>query len=154
MAERGKKRDVVVNASFKEQLKQEIKNEIISELNLRPKLIINTSEVKTSENIKTPRPSRKSVRTLIFLVVLVLLLDGISLFVYYHPDGLSMESFQGLIVRDNQDSFSDCSDGTKLDSCSNQKPYFCYEGRLVEMPSDCGCPEGYTRNFQSCEPDN
>lgn len=35
-----------------------------------------------------------------------------------------------------------CEDGTKIDSCSNNKPLYCGVLGLAENPSKCGCPLG------------
>jgi hypothetical protein len=43
-----------------------------------------------------------------------------------------------------------CGDGTPFNSCSNDKPLYCYDGVLENKASECGCPEGYQKDFQSC----
>ncbi|MBI2101317.1 hypothetical protein HYT53_01790 [Candidatus Woesearchaeota archaeon] len=35
-----------------------------------------------------------------------------------------------------------CEDGTKIDSCSNEKPLYCSINGLKEEPAKCGCPSG------------
>jgi|TARA_Y100000310_G_scaffold42248_1_gene39530 hypothetical protein len=35
-----------------------------------------------------------------------------------------------------------CEDGTVLDSCSENKPYYCTLYGLTEKPTACGCPKG------------
>ncbi len=35
----------------------------------------------------------------------------------------------------------ECSDKTPKNSCSENKPYFCKRGELIENPIDCGCPD-------------
>lgn len=43
-----------------------------------------------------------------------------------------------------------CGDGTLYDSCSLTKPYFCKDGKLIELPSTCGCPEGFATMVKTC----
>jgi len=35
-----------------------------------------------------------------------------------------------------------CGDETSYGECSLRKPYFCFDGRLIEKASICGCPQG------------
>ena len=46
--------------------------------------------------------------------------------------------------------FFNCGDGTLQDSCSLRKPYFCFEGSLIEKASICGCPENLNRERDFC----
>ena len=43
-----------------------------------------------------------------------------------------------------------CSDGTSINQCSTNKPYFCSNGNLVEDCNTCGCPSGKTCNNNQC----
>lgn len=43
-----------------------------------------------------------------------------------------------------------CGDGTFYGTCSLSKPYFCYNGVLVEKSSLCGCPEGFFKESDFC----
>jgi len=43
-----------------------------------------------------------------------------------------------------------CSDGTRLNECSEKKPLFCSKGILKELPSLCGCPEGFLLRDDEC----
>lgn len=43
-----------------------------------------------------------------------------------------------------------CGDGTLDNSCSQVKPYFCFEGKFIESASECGCPEGFFKKGESC----
>ena len=43
-----------------------------------------------------------------------------------------------------------CTDGTLVGSCSTDKPKYCDQGRLVDMPSVCGCPVGYQESSDGC----
>jgi hypothetical protein len=43
-----------------------------------------------------------------------------------------------------------CGDGTLYDNCSITKPYFCSDGRLIELVSVCGCPDKFSNKNESC----
>jgi hypothetical protein len=43
-----------------------------------------------------------------------------------------------------------CADGTKYRSCSNVKPYFCSQGKLIEKSSVCGCPISSQVQGETC----
>lgn len=43
-----------------------------------------------------------------------------------------------------------CGDDTLYNVCSDTKPYFCSEGKLVERVLICGCPEGFIVSNNSC----
>ncbi len=45
-----------------------------------------------------------------------------------------------------------CGDGTVYESCSVVEPYFCSEGKLMELASVCGCPENFYLENESCFP--
>lgn len=44
----------------------------------------------------------------------------------------------------------DCSDGTPSGSCSNDKPYYCDDGVLIEKCGVCGCNSGETCFINQC----
>jgi len=44
-----------------------------------------------------------------------------------------------------------CSDGTFYNHCSENKPYYCLNGTLLEKASICGCPYDYKIKNESCE---
>ncbi len=43
-----------------------------------------------------------------------------------------------------------CSDGTKLNECSMDKPYFCSMSGLVRNPTKCDCPKGERLYKEDC----
>ena len=45
---------------------------------------------------------------------------------------------------------SNCSDGTFINVCSVNKPYYCSGKILLAKPSLCGCPEGYAAKGDEC----
>jgi hypothetical protein len=49
-----------------------------------------------------------------------------------------------------EEETNSCGDGTLYNTCSYVKPYFCSEGKLVELASICNCPEGFTSKNDSC----
>lgn len=72
----------------------------------------------------------------LFVLVLLFLFSG----------GFGLINFDNLFHIKNEV----CGDGTLLDSCSYTKPYFCSEGKLVNLASVCGCPENLAKNNDSC----
>lgn len=46
-----------------------------------------------------------------------------------------------------------CGDGSPIDSCSLNQPYFCDKGKLISNPEICGCPENMIFNDFSCSSD-
>lgn len=59
--------------------------------------------------------------------------------------------FSGQHKSANEDSLPKCSDGTPYDQCSSNKPYYCYQGTLVETAATCGCPVDSIIDFQTCK---
>jgi hypothetical protein len=43
-----------------------------------------------------------------------------------------------------------CGDGTFHNNCSSIKPYFCFEGKLIDSASICGCPDNLVKRNDSC----
>ncbi len=43
-----------------------------------------------------------------------------------------------------------CSDNTRYNECSQNKPYYCEDGNLVKKASICGCPQGLQINGTEC----
>jgi hypothetical protein len=87
---------------------------------------------------------------LVFLIILILVVDSVSLIVYYKP---KMDFIKNTINNLNglrQIGLNKCSDGTIVNTCSKNKSYYCYEGNLVQKAYTCGCPSGYKVDFQSC----
>jgi flagellar basal body-associated protein FliL len=156
MAERGRSQ---FNSKLKEELKREIKQELLEEFrkkeinpdfkkkeNLEDNDIYEAKESKETHEKKPKKP----IRLLVFLVLIVLVLDMGILFFYYNPNFFKATS--GLIIKNTSDNESgNCSDGTRENTCSKTKPYFCANGKLVEAGYTCGCPNGYVRQFQSCK---
>ena len=99
---------------------------------------------------QTPVPQiiqkkNKPIKLLIFLIVAIIIIDAISLFVYFKPQlHYPNSTSQG-------EKVNGCTDGTPYNECSKNKPYFCYNGELLEKAFTCGCPEGYVPDFQSCK---
>ncbi|HZX20459.1 MAG TPA: hypothetical protein VFF13_05585 [archaeon] len=47
---------------------------------------------------------------------------------------------------------SECVNGVRFDSCSEEKPLYCSNGILVKNCSICGCNEGFYCAEESCSP--
>ena len=43
-----------------------------------------------------------------------------------------------------------CSDGTYEPECSKNKPKQCVDGKLIDNPNLCGCPDGYIKRDNQC----
>ena len=43
-----------------------------------------------------------------------------------------------------------CNDGTLDRICSVSKPYYCFNGTLIEKATLCGCPAGYVERGEKC----
>ena len=81
------------------------------------------------------------IKLLVSLIGLILLINIISLIYYF--------TFKSDLV-DISIEYA-CDDETSYDSCSENKPLYCYNGELVKKAFTCGCPEGYKISFQDCE---
>jgi hypothetical protein len=44
-----------------------------------------------------------------------------------------------------------CTDGTLYNLCSENKPYYCSNGNLIENASNCGCPYDYKIKGDTCQ---
>jgi len=115
-------------------------------------------EEKISQSISS-KQEPNYVRTLIILVIIILIVDGVSFFLYSKPDlsGLIKFNYGNKTVSSVKNSTrisssipESCSDGTLNRECSKTKPYFCYDGNLIKSGYGCGCPEGYVLDFQDC----
>jgi hypothetical protein len=88
-------------------------------------------------SLKLSAQKKYLVFTLFVLVLLFLFSGGFGL--------VKLLENNSIIEVDNF-----CGDGTFYDSCSTTKPYFCQDGKFIELSSVCGCPEGFGRNNNSC----
>lgn len=43
-----------------------------------------------------------------------------------------------------------CGDGTLYNHCSITKPYFCSNGKLIDLVSVCGCPQDFVKKNNIC----
>ena len=143
MVERGRSK---FDSNFKEELKKEIKQELLLELRSKNETLDSKKEKIV---LKEGRP-RGAIRLLIVLVLIVLILDFSVIFYYNFPFSASGFSIKKDNLTNSEEIVGDCSDGTLENTCSKTKPYYCSNGKLVEAGYSCGCPAGYTRQFQSC----
>jgi len=100
---------------------------------------------KRNLEIKVPEAENKKSlsKVLVILIIILIILDTTSLYVYYKPDLFSSD-------KENSDELK-CSDGTPYDECTENKPYYCYQGELLKSAFNCGCPKGYDVDFQDCK---
>lgn len=80
------------------------------------------------------RPSSHKKAT----ILVIMLLAAGALFFYFRLDAMIFQ-FSG-----------SCNDGTFHESCSLNRPYYCFNGTLSQKASVCGCPEGYVSRGESC----
>lgn len=168
----GKKKDSGVKEflSLKEKndLKEEIKKELRDEFkgvfkenreddfieeriyNLDSENMIFPEKKEEVHEIKTESVSKKPVKVLVFLVIILLIVDIFSLYFYYKPDLSGF--FKKITPTGNSVNIKNlkCNDGTNYDSCSKNKPLYCYNGELVKKAATCSCPSGYKVDFQDC----
>ena len=106
-------------------------------------------------NEKKEKELKKSyLKTLVILIIALVIVDSISLIYYYKPNisfnfgsnSNKSNNSNNIVVKDSK-----CEDGTLFDSCSNNKPFYCYQGQLLKKAATCGCPEGYKIAFQDCK---
>ncbi len=43
-----------------------------------------------------------------------------------------------------------CGDGTVYNECSKTMPYFCLEGKLIDLALECGCPDNFVAKGEFC----
>ena len=93
--------------------------------------------IKQKIDEKVTIAQRDVIILIAFVLVLILIVGGIYLL------GKKSDSGKMLV----------CGDKTFYDTCSLTKPYFCSEGKLLEMASACGCPEILKRDGDKCVSD-
>ena len=158
MAQRGKKK-TSLSDFFDEDIKAELKREIKEELKKELKKDVFKEKVE-EKPIEKPiekevhKKKRSYGKILVFLIIIILIVDLLSLYFYYKPNvNLNfISSLKSRISSTYKDiTKSKCKDGTLSDTCSNDKPYYCYNGELLKKAATCGCPSGYNVNFQDCK---
>ena len=110
-----------------------------------------TKKSRKIEKSAAKKYNRKYVWILVCLIIIILVIDIIALFAYYKPDLSGI--FKSQTKKGEQaDGVGNrkCSDGTPEAECSKNKPFFCYNGKLLKSALMCGCPSGYVRDFQDC----
>lgn len=94
-----------------------------------------------NKNLK--RPSYK--KYLIFILVILILL---LLFLVIFGSDLFSSSNKSTVKIEENNSY--CGDGTLSYYCSPTQPYFCQAGKLIDLASVCGCPDGFVKKGDSC----
>jgi hypothetical protein len=74
---------------------------------------------------------------LVAVMILVFLLFSLSFF-----------DKEGTEIKENL-----CGDGTFYGNCSEDKPFYCDNGNLIEEANICGCPDFLSMNGHSCSSD-
>tara|TARA_Y100000296_G_C5137692_1_gene239138 strand:+ start:156 stop:1205 length:1050 start_codon:yes stop_codon:yes gene_type:complete len=72
-----------------------------------------------------------------FLILIFLITTIFFIFVFFSTPKLSDETIL-------------CGDGTSYEECSLNKPYYCFNGTLIEKSSVCNCPEIFNEKDDSC----
>jgi hypothetical protein len=95
------------------------------------------ADLKNSKSIYELINQRKYlILTLLVLVILILFLLLFRVFNFMENNLPQQEKI--------------CGDGTLYSNCSDTKPYFCSEGKLIDLASFCGCPDNFVRRNDSC----
>jgi hypothetical protein len=160
MEERGKKRitNSRVSNDFREQLKKELKEEILKELRPEEEVCDGSLEQEEIKQEVSEKPAskvrgRKAFWIITVLIVIVLVIDVIAVIYYSNPNFVTdIKTTTGSVVKSfGNNGGNKCNDGTVYDSCSKEKPLYCYNGELLAKAPICGCPNGYEVDFQTCK---
>ncbi|MCX6749975.1 MAG: hypothetical protein NTZ83_00795 [Candidatus Pacearchaeota archaeon] len=87
--------------------------------------------------IKSSSYKKYLVFTLFVLILFFLFSGGFGLFDFIGKK----------LSQSNEDI---CGDGTLYNNCSSTKPYFCLEGKLIDLASACGCPPSFAKKNNIC----
>jgi len=74
----------------------------------------------------------------LFVVVLLILFSG----------GFGLVDFMDKNIFQSKENI--CGDGTLYNACSYAKPYFCLNGKLIDLASKCGCPNNFVKKGDFC----
>jgi hypothetical protein len=125
-------KDYIEDERIKRENKEKIKDEIYDDwqgIDL---------EKRPSDKIKITINSDLLTKFLLILIGLGLII-GLIFFVFFRND---VPIFQ---------VFLNCTDGTNYGKCSNNKPLYCQEGKLINKSSLCGCPVDYKPEGEKCQ---
>jgi len=99
----------------------------------------NNSDSKEAKfSFKFPIEEKYLALTLFVLVLFFLFSGGFGLF--------------DLVKNNLYQQEKTCGDGTLYNSCSNTKPYFCSDGKLIDLAPLCTCPSGFVQKDYICIP--
>lgn len=79
--------------------------------------------------------------------ILLLLVFFVLAFIFIFTITLSFSNIKNLLEEEKQNT---CGDGSKYGVCSENKPYFCKNGTLIERPSLCKCPKNMNLKNGEC----
>ncbi len=91
---------------------------------------------KRTKNLSS---SNRKLKLFLFSFIIIIILGIIILFVF--TTSKSNSNFQTVPT---------CGDGTFYNTCSLDKPYYCYTGILTKNVLSCGCPDVLTRQGIDC----
>jgi hypothetical protein len=87
---------------------------------------------------KNSSSNRKFKLFFLFLFILIIII-GIIFLLFIFPKSNS-----------NVTAIPTCGDGSFYNTCSLDKPYYCYKGILTENVLSCGCPDVLTKQGLTC----
>jgi hypothetical protein len=91
----------------------------------------------SSKEVNLSSEEKYLIFVLFVLILLFIFSTGYGSFVFLKKESVN--------VIDNL-----CGDDTLYNSCSSTEPYFCQNGKLVELATLCGCPEGFVKRGDGC----
>lgn len=83
--------------------------------------------------LKTKSNKQKYPRYILIILFVVMVLVLVAIYIAYKSGKILV-----------------CNDRTSYDNCSLIKPYYCYNGTLIENASICGCSELTTKSEDTC----
>ena len=83
--------------------------------------------------------SNRNLKIFLLSFVFLIILGIIILIIYMTPSSGS-----------NIQAVPTCGDGSFYNTCSLDKPYYCYSGILTENVLSCGCPDALMRQGLNC----
>lgn len=105
--------------------------------------VINNKETKKEHD----KNKKSKIKVLVFLILIIIIVDLSTFFYYLYP----IPNFNDFSDNSGDNKELICKDGTPNEKCSQEKPYYCYNGELVKKAFTCGCPKGYKVDFQDCK---
>ncbi len=83
--------------------------------------------------------SNRNLKIFMFSLIGIIVIGIVAMIFFFTPQNNS-----------NVLPISTCGDGSFYNTCSLDKPYYCYRGILTENVLSCGCPDVLTRQGIDC----